>query len=149
MEQQIVKNIPIKAPASAIWDALTNPQKLKRWMGDPEMDIEVITDWKPGGPIVINGFHHMNFENEGTVLRFEPNQVLEYNYLSSLSRLPDKPENYSVIEFKLMPMEEQTLLTLTIRNFPTEAIFKHLGFYWITTIEIMKKLIEEDLEKRS
>lgn len=70
MEQQIVKNIPIKAPASAIWDALTNPQKLKRWMGDPEMDIEVITDWKPGGPIVINGFHHINFENEGTVLRF-------------------------------------------------------------------------------
>ena len=143
MTQQIDKTIIIKASPSAVWDTLTNPGMMKLWMGEPEMGIDIITDWKVGNPIIVKGFHHVKFENKGTVLRFEPNKVLQYNYLSSLSRLPDKPENYSTIEFRLEPVENKTLLTLTVANFPTETIFKHIDFCWTTTIEIIKKLIEK------
>jgi uncharacterized protein YndB with AHSA1/START domain len=144
MTQRIEKKITIKAPPSIVWNTLTKPELMKEWMGTPEMQIEISTDWKAGSPITIKGFHHIKFENKGTVLQFEPGKVLQYNYLSSLSQLPDEPGNYSVIEFKLAPIEDHSLLTLTIRNFPTETIFKHIDFYWRGTIEILRKLIEEE-----
>lgn len=142
MTQRIEKTITIKAPPSAVWDALTNPDRIKEWMGEPEMGIEIITDWKAGSPIVIKGFHHIKFENKGTVLQFDPEKGLQYTYLSSLSRLPDKPENYTTIAFRLMSLGNETSFTLTLSNFPTETILKHIDFYWSGTIEIMRKLIE-------
>lgn len=142
MTQPIEKTIIIKAPPYSVWETLTNPNLIKQWMGEPEMEIEVITDWKVGTPLIIKGFHHVNFENKGTILQFEPNRVLKYDYLSSISRLPDNPENHTIIEFILTPFGDQTSLTLTLSNFPTESIFKHVNFYWTTTIEIMKKLVE-------
>jgi uncharacterized protein YndB with AHSA1/START domain len=143
MTQRIDRTIIIKAPPSAVWDTLTNPDLIKQWMGEPEVEIEIITDWKVGSPIVTRGFHHIRFENKGTVLQFEPDKVLRYSHLSSLSRLPDKPENYSITEFSLTPLENQTSLTLSLTNFPTESIFKHLDFYWRTTLEIIKRLVEK------
>jgi uncharacterized protein YndB with AHSA1/START domain len=123
MTQQIDKTITIKAPSPDVWDALINPDRIKQWMEEPGMGIEIITEWKVGSPIVIRGFHHIKFENKGTVLRFEPEKALQYNYLSSLSRLSDKPENYTTIEFKLTPSKYETTVTLNISNFPTERIF--------------------------
>jgi len=136
------KTIHINTPASRVWDALTNPESMQKWMSETRIDI--VTDWKVGNPIVIRGnLNGKNFENNGTVLQFEIEKILRYDHLSSLSRLPDKPENYSVLEFRLVPMEDQTTLTLTLSNFPTETIYKHLAFYWNVTLEILKRMIEE------
>ena len=143
MTQRIDKTIIMEATPSVVWHTLTDPDLMKQWMSEPEIGIEIITDWKVGSPIIIKGFHHIKFENKGAVLQFEPGKVLRYNYLSSLSRLPDIPENYSIIEFKLAPLEHHTSLTLTISNFPTEIIFKHIDFYWRTTIVLLKKFIEK------
>jgi hypothetical protein len=116
---------------------------MKQWMGEPEVKIEILTDWKVGEQIIVKGFHHAEFENRGTVLQFEPDSMLRYSHLSSLSKLPDKPENYSVVAFRLEPSEDRTSLTVVVSNFPTETIFKHLEFYWNVTIGIVKKFIEE------
>jgi hypothetical protein len=85
----------------------------------------------------------MYVESNGTVLVFEQEKKLQYNHLSSLSRLPDELENYSIIEFILSPIENQTILTITLSNFPTEEIYRHLAFYWNVTLEILKKQIEK------
>jgi len=136
------KAININASPSKVWEALTNPDLMKKWMSETEIDI--ITDWKVRSPIVIRGnLHGIKFKNNGTVLQFEPEKILRYNHLSSLSRLPDKLENYSVVEFILAPAENQTVLTLTLSIFPTETIYKHLVFYWNVTLEILKRLIEK------
>ena len=142
MTQRIEKTILIQAPPAAVWDALTNPHLMRQWMGEPEMEIEIITDWKMGNPIVIRGFHHIQFENKGTILQYAPERVLKYDYVSSISRLPDTPENRTRIAFSLTPLTNQTSLMLTLSNFPTASIFKHVDFYWNTTLEILKKLIE-------
>jgi len=124
-----------------VWEALTNPELMKKWMSETE--INIITDWKVGSPMIIRGnLHGIKFENKGTVLQFEPEKILQYNYLSSISRLPDQPGNYSSIEFRLAPIEDQTALTVLVSNFPTEIIYKHLAFYWNVTLEILKRLIE-------
>lgn len=142
-EKTVTKTVNINAAASKVWETLTNPELMKKWMFETE--IHITTNWKVGTPIVIRGnLNRKNFENNGTVLQFEPEKILRYSHLSSLSRLPDQPENYSVLEFRLASIENQTTLTLTLSNFPTESIYKHLAFYWNVTLEVLKRMIEED-----
>ena len=114
-------------------------------MADPEIKIEIHTNWKINEGILIRGFHHLRFENKGIVLSYDKEKKLSYSHLSSLSRLPDKPENYSILEFVLTPVDKQTLLTLFITNFPTETIRKHLEFYWRGTMVKIKKAAEAQM----
>jgi uncharacterized protein YndB with AHSA1/START domain len=103
------KTIHINAPISKVWETLTTPELMKKWMFEKE--IEILTDWTVGSPILIRGhLERMKFENKGRVLQFEPEKILRYSHLSSLSRLPDKPENYSILEFRLAPISNQTTL---------------------------------------
>jgi uncharacterized protein YndB with AHSA1/START domain len=141
--ERIDRTIDIDAPPGLVWRALTDPVQMKRWMAEPEMDLEILTDWAVGSPIVVRGFHHVKFENTGSVLRFEPERALTYTHLSSLSQLPDTPESHSVLAFTLMSSERGTSLTLTIRDFPTHTIFKHIDFYWRTTLGVLKQFIED------
>ena len=136
--------VTIDATPTAVWRALTAPTLMRQWMGEPEMQLEIDTDWMVGGPIVVRGFHHVRFENRGTVRTFEPERVLEYTQLSSLSRLPDVPESHCVIGFALAPHRGGTSLTLTLRDFPTHTIYKHLDFYWRTTLEVLKQFVERN-----
>lgn len=143
MTTPIEKTVLINAPASRVWEYLTLPERMTQWMGEPEMNIEIVTDWEVGNAITIRGFHHINFENKGIILQFEPNKLLQYSHLSLLSRLPDVSENYSIITFSLLQDHAQTALTVNITQFPTESIYKHLDFYWKTTVEILKRTVEE------
>ena len=144
MIRVIENSVTIDAAPSEVWRALTDPDWMKQWMAEPEMRLEIITDWKVGSPIIVKGRHNnVDFENKGTVLEFEPNSILRYSHLSSVSRLPDNAENYTVIEFRLARVEENsTLLNVRTSNFPSEPIFKHWEFYWRVTIEVVKRFIE-------
>jgi uncharacterized protein YndB with AHSA1/START domain len=85
-EQIASKTIEIHAPAFKVWEALTNPELMKKWMADRDTELNIITDWIVGSPIIIYGkLHRIKFENTGRVLQFEPEKVLQYNHLSSLS----------------------------------------------------------------
>jgi uncharacterized protein YndB with AHSA1/START domain len=135
-------SVAIAATPAVVWRALTEPALMRRWMGEPEMQIEIETDWTVGGPFIVRGFHHVRFEGRGTVRTFAPERALEYTQLSSVSRLPNVPENHSVIGFTLTPQGNGTALTLTLGDFPTHTIYRHLDFYWRTTLEILKQLVE-------
>jgi uncharacterized protein YndB with AHSA1/START domain len=142
MTNTFTTTVVIKSDPNQVWSTLTELNRMAEWMGEPEMKIEVITDWKINSPIFISGFHHVKFENKGIVLEYDKGKKLKYSHLSSVSGLPDKPENYSILEFILTPIANQTQLTLNIENFPTETIRKHLEFYWKTTIMTIKKCVE-------
>jgi uncharacterized protein YndB with AHSA1/START domain len=138
----IERTILIHALPEVIWNTLTDRALMKQWMGDPEMRIDIQTDWKVGSPVIISGVHHGKFVNRGVVLENELYRKLVYTHLSSVSRLPDVPESYVVQSFILEPEGDQTRLTVRISNFPTESIYKHMEFYWGTTLLIIKKLLE-------
>jgi uncharacterized protein YndB with AHSA1/START domain len=147
-ETSFNNNIIINAKPAKVWEVLTNSQLIPKWMAESE--IEIITSWQVGSPIIIRGdLHGMPFENTGSVLQFEPEKLLRYSHLSSLSNLPNEIDSYSVIEFSLQPKGNQTVLTLTLSNFPTEEIYRHLVFYWSVTIEILKEFIERHTTKYS
>lgn len=143
MNAPIEIQVLINADPGTIWEILTEPELMKQWMGEPEMKLEINTTWKINSTIIIKGFHHINFENTGIVLKYEENSLLSYSHLDSISRLDDKPENYSIIEFNLEQVQHQTLLKINLDNFPTETIFKHLQFYWTNTIGLIRKMAEK------
>lgn len=145
MTQKIEKKIFIEAQAAAVWNALTKPDLIKRWMAEPEIGLQVSVDWTEGAIISMKGFHHIEFENKGVVLKVDPENELRYSYLSSLSQLPDHPDNYSIINFKLNQFGNGTEVVLTIANFPTESIFRHVDLYWQATLVILKQAVETSI----
>jgi len=142
--QTISKSIHINASLNAVWEALTQPELMKSWMSDSE--IEIVTTWDVGSPIIIHvqaDSYKTAFTNTGVVLQFLKERVLEYSHLSSLSRLPDEAENHTIIRFTLWPEEDHTLLELDLSNFPTQSHYKHIDFYWTVTLEVLKRFVEE------
>ncbi len=136
------QTIIINAIPSIVWKHLSDLELMKQWMAEPEMKLEIQTDWNVGNPIIIKGFHHAPFENKGIVLEFEPHKLLSYTHVSSLSRLSDVPEHYTTITFWLKELENKTELTLELENFADEIIYKHLVFYWGNTLGILKEKVE-------
>ena len=143
MYKPIENTVIIKAKPFVVWKALTESSQMKQWMAEPEMEIEIESEGKLNGSITMSWFHHVRATNKGTILAFEPEKVFKYNYLSSISRLPDKPESYSTIEFKLQPEGYDTLLTVIATGFPNETTYKHLDFYWRGTIVLLKNWVEK------
>ncbi|HEY9262353.1 SRPBCC domain-containing protein [Chitinophaga sp.] len=142
METIIDRKIVIDAPAAEVWKSLTDPGLMIKWMGEADFDLKITTTWKVGSLFSVQGFHHLPFENKGVVLEYVREQVLSYDFLSSLSRLPDTKEHHTIVRFTLTPLEQRTSLHLTITNFPTLTIYQHLNFYWNTTLVLLKKAIE-------
>lgn len=132
----------IQAPPEVVWHALTDTGQMKAWMAEPEMQMEISASWRVGEPVTISGFHHVPFDNRGKVLVFEKPHRLSYTHLSSLSNLPDEMQNHAVLSFTLAKEGEGTLLTLSISNCLTTTIFKHLEFYWNTTLHALKQHTE-------
>ena len=141
MTQKVERTVLLDRPPSEVWKYLTEPSLMRNWMGEPEMNIEVITDWIVGNPILVKGFHHINFVNKGAILQFDPERIIQYSYLSSMSRLSDRTENYSIITFIMSPSVKGTLLEIQVENFPTNLIYRHLDFYWQGTATLLKNLI--------
>lgn len=135
--------VTINSYPDQVWATLTDLKLMTQWLGEPEMNVEAETNWEINSPIFIRGFHHLNFENKGIILRYDKEHVLSYTQLSSVSRLEDRAENYTTLEFVLTPSDKQTVLTINLENFPTETIQKHLEFYWRTTILNIKQVAEK------
>lgn len=53
MTNQIHRSIIIDANPEYIWKALTQAEAMQQWMGEPEMNIEIQTDWQKNSSIII------------------------------------------------------------------------------------------------
>jgi len=93
-----ISRLKIKASTEKVWDAITNPEKVKSW----QYGSELTTDWKVG--------HEIRFKSEwegqiflqwGTVLEFKPNENLKYDLFAPRPDLEDKPEHYFEMEYQL------------------------------------------------
>ncbi|MEJ0104533.1 MAG: SRPBCC domain-containing protein [Bacteroidota bacterium] len=87
----------------------------------------------------MNGKH----EFKGKILQLEPGKLFQYSSWSKISKLPDKPENYSLIEFRLTPMEDQTTLSVTHSNLIAKAAVEHSNFYWNVALGLIRRLTEQ------
>jgi uncharacterized protein YndB with AHSA1/START domain len=137
-----VAAIDINAPTKKVWDALINPEMVKKYLHDTNM----ITNWKIGSSIIWRGvWDDKSYEDKGVVLAFEPNKLLSTTHWSPMTGSEDKPENYHTVTYELTPIaNDGTRLVLTQSNNPTqEAADSMVENGWMPTLQAMKSLLEE------
>lgn len=136
-----VLTVALPAPPAAVFVALTEPARMVAWMTDPGMELVVESTFAVGAPIRFRGDFHGPFENDGTVVAFEPGVRFAYTHRSSVSALPAEPDAYASLEFALAPAEGGTTLTLTISGAATDVIRKHLRLYWSGALHALARAL--------
>jgi uncharacterized protein YndB with AHSA1/START domain len=135
-----VATIMIAAPAHAVWDALTDPKIIKEYL----FGTDVTSEWKVGGQIMYRGkWDGRSFEDKGIITNMIPNQLLEIAYWSSISGLPDTPENYKKISYRLMPEDLGTQVIVTDENHSTEAERDRVANNWREVLGNLKRIVEK------
>lgn len=134
------ESVIINASADQVWDALVNPDKIKKYL----FGTEVITDWKVGSKVVFQGeYDGHQYKDKGNVIEVKPNELLQYNYWSSFSGLADEAENYSMVTYTLEKLAEQKVkLTWHQKGFANEAAQKHTKNGLSAILKQIKELVE-------
>jgi len=138
---EAVKTVTVHASMRDVWDALTNPEKVKKYMHGTEMS----TDWKEGNPIVWKGeWKGRSYVDKGTVLAVEPQKLLKYTHWSPMGGSEDKPENYHTVTYELAGEDGTTKLTLTQDNNATqEEADKMANDNWGPVLNGLKETVEK------
>lgn len=130
----------IKAPINKVWDALTNPQIIKKYLFGTNTE----SNWKKGSPIYFRGtWQGQSYEDKGEILEIIPEKHLAYTHWSSLSGMKDFPENYKVVVYDLKTDGGSTFLTLTQDNNKDEKAKVHSEESWKWVFEGLKKIVED------
>src|SRR5262245_52095473 len=132
-------SVEIAAPLAKVWDALVNPEVIKRYM----FGATVISDWKVGSPIVWKGeWKGKAYEDRGVILRWERERLLSYSHFSPLSGLPDVPENYHTVTIVLSSAGGVIRLELAQDKNPSEEARAHSEQNWLMALEGLKRVVE-------
>ena len=135
------QSIEINTKAEKVWETITNPVKIKVYL----FGTETITDWKAGSSIIFQGeYNGHQYKDKGNVIEHIKNKILSYNYWSGFSGLEDKPENYSLVTYKIKDItEEKVKFTWTQKGFANKDGHCHTEQSLKTILEQIKKLTEE------
>lgn len=134
------KSININASISKVWEALTNPELIKKYF----FGTECVTDWKKGSPILYKGvWEGKPYEDKGNILDIEKEKFILYNYWSSFSETADIPENYATIKYELSNNNNnETTLTIIQEGFKTQEAHDHSDTNWGYITDGIKKMLE-------
>jgi len=138
---QASTSIDIDASADRVWQTLTDPDLVARYMHGTALD----TDWTVGSPIVWRGdWQGKSYEDKGEVTAFDPPRRLAVTHWSPLTGEPDEPANYHHVTYELEPLgEARTGLTLTHGNSPSQdAADSMVADGWTPMLQELKKVAE-------
>jgi len=132
-------SLSINASPEKIWDALTNPEKIKLYF----FNTNAVSDWKVGSPLIFKGiWEGVEYIDKGIIQKSDSPTVFQYTYFSSFSGLEDLPENYALITYQLSDKNGKTELTVTQDGIDTEERKKHSEENWKSVFDGLKKLVE-------
>jgi uncharacterized protein YndB with AHSA1/START domain len=131
----------IEAPASRVWEALTDPEQIEQFM----FGSRVTTDWKPGSSIVWKGeYEGKPYEDKGQILEFEPERRLRMTHFSPMSGDEDVPENYHTLTYELEARNGSTRVSLTQDGNDTAEAAEHSQANWEKMLSGLKATVEAD-----
>lgn len=137
-KQTVQVSTTIKAPTNKVWQALIDPQIVKKYLFSTNLE----TNWIVGQPIFFRGtWEKKSYEDKGIVLEFTPKKFLKYSYWSSFSGKPDRPENYQFISYLLEDLIDKTHLTILQENTDLAAK-EHSEQNWKAVLDSLKKILE-------
>ncbi|MFP3916933.1 SRPBCC family protein [Lysinibacillus telephonicus] len=134
-------DIYIATTPEKLWEALTNSEFTEKyWFGR-----KIQSDWKEGSLVTFfdeNG----NITDDGTLIAYEPHQLLLYTFLWVEDQT--QRECLPKVTFKLQPMESTVKLTLQHEDLlPSDFFDESEGFQginngWPAIISNLKSLLE-------
>ena len=132
----------VDANVSAVWDVLT-ARKSAMFMG---ADVE--TDWGPGSPISFTGeFQGKAFKDHGEIRDIEDRRRLTFTHFSPTSGRPDVPDSYNLVDVRLKPQGERTLVKLSQTPMggapPDKKTVEAFRRNWEVMLDGLKKAAEE------
>jgi uncharacterized protein YndB with AHSA1/START domain len=131
----------INAPADKVWEALINPDLIKKYM----FGTTVTSEFKTGSTITWKGeWKGKAYEDKGEILRIAPEKELQYSHFSPLSGLEDKPENYHIVTIELMGTDNETVVRLTQDHNANEEEKENSQKNWMNMLGALKNLLQEN-----
>ena len=130
----------INASVDKVWDALTNPETIKKYM----FGTTVSSDWKEGSDINWKGeWKGKQYQDKGKIVQIQPKTHLSYTHFSPLAGEPDLPENYHTVTIKLAAKNGSTNVLLSQDNNKTDDSRQHSEDNWNMMLSELKKLLEK------
>ena len=140
-ELSLTITLEINACPEAVWDAITNPDKVKIYF----FGMNLITDWQVGSPISFEGeYEDKKYKDKGNVIKIEKSKHLVYDYWSAFTQLEDLPDNYSMVIYELKQKDKSCILNLSQIGFASPEAKAHSIEAWNMVLEKMKELVEND-----
>jgi uncharacterized protein YndB with AHSA1/START domain len=132
-------SITINASANKVWDALTKPDLVKKYM----MGADIHTDWKVGSPLRYTGeYKGKPFEEKGVITKIEPGRLLQATHFSVTSGKEDKPENYALVTYLLAESGGRTVVTVSQDNLKDEKGVEGSKANWNVVLDGLKTTVE-------
>jgi uncharacterized protein YndB with AHSA1/START domain len=134
----VTSEIDIKSPISAVWEALTEPDLVKRYF----FNVDIETDWSVGSEILYHGeWEGKKFEDKGYIREFEPEKTIAIDYLPSSTGIEDKPENYHRVTYELNAIKSGTHVLVSQDNTSPDSAKQHKK-NWDIMLKGLKKMLE-------
>ncbi len=116
MENQIEKRIEIAAPVSRVWQALTDSRQFGEWFR-VKMDGPFVAGQPMSGQITHPGYEHLRMAI--MVKAIEPEKFFSYTWhpYAIDPKVDYTKEEPTLVEFRLEPIANSTLLTVTESGF--------------------------------
>src|SRR5438309_9591689 len=134
-------SVTINTSRAHVWDALVNPEKIKQYMPVTS----VVSDWRENSPIVWRSeFQDKPFEVRGTILRSDPERLLEYDHSLPIFRSPGGAHSREDrrVTIELRDSEAQTHVAVTERGNKNEREFEHSEGSWRMVLNGLKAVLE-------
>jgi uncharacterized protein YndB with AHSA1/START domain len=131
----------INAPRAKVWNALVDPEKIKQYI----LASDVTSEWRQGNSIVWKSeFNGKPFEIKGTILRLEPERLLEFDQSRPIFRPSQvvRTADYHRVTIELADEGAQTHLSLIEQGNATERELAHSQGGWQLALGNMKALLE-------
>lgn len=137
---KVIKSIKVSAAPSQVWDALVNPKKIEQYL----FGTKTTSDWKVGSTILFEGeMGGQQYKDKGNVLEVIENKYINYNYWSGFSGLPDSPENYCLVSYKIdKQIDNNVLFTWEQVGFSSEEYKCHTENGLGSILQKIKEIVE-------
>ncbi|GAB3914194.1 hypothetical protein GCM10028803_59200 [Larkinella knui] len=143
MEEFVVRRkVSLKAEPYEVWDALTNPEKTKKYF----FNCEVYSDWEVGSTITFTGTILLvkKIEMKGLIVEFKPNKLLKYTLTNG--DMAEDDFGFSTVTDELTYENGETVLSITDDVGQGEGArerFEKSEKGWDKILKGLKEVVEE------
>ena len=95
----IENTVSINAPASRVWQALTDPVFTRQYM----FGCDVVSSWEVGDPVSWKGNEDGVTYVDGKLVQFEADKILEYTVFDPNASYAKNPADHLLVKYTISP----------------------------------------------